>query len=215
VSLMQEQITLLTEEEALKEVQVKDPSFQAINKFNEAISYTESKEYDKALSLLKEAVALDGSLYQAYFEMGKIYYLKNSFEEAIVPLQKTISLKQDYAPAYRLLAASYEKAGRKEEADKYSDRAKELAGPSAIDKYNEAVKFLNDRDIDSAIPLLQEAVKLDPKLSDAYYELGMAFLNKGNKQSAIENFEKYLELSPGGEKASTAQAVLKELRKSL
>lgn len=213
-TLIQEKISLVTEEEALKEAQEKDPAFQAINKYNEAVKYMESKEYDKAISLLKEAVALDGSLYQAYFEMGKIYYLKNMFEEALAPLNRTISLKEDFVPAHRLLAATYDKLGKREEGERYSKIAKELAGPSAIDKYNEAVKFLNDRDIENAIPLLQEAIRLDPKLAEAYYELGMCFLNKGNKGSAIENLEKYLELNPEGEKASNAQAILKALRKS-
>src|SRR4030042_3323041 len=107
-TLIQEQITFLTEEEVSKEAQAKDPSFQAINKYNESIAYTEAKEYDKALSLLEEAVVLDGAFYQSYFEMGKIYHLKNMFKEALAPLHKCISLKADYAPAYRFLAASYE-----------------------------------------------------------------------------------------------------------
>jgi len=214
LALTKEEITLLTREEALKEAQAKDPAFQAIEKYNEAINYTGSKEYNKALSLLEEAVTLDGNLFQAYFEMGKIYYLKNMFEEALVLLHKTISLKEDYSPAYKLLAASYEKQGKKEEVEKYLKKAKELAGPSGIDKYNEAVEYLNERDMDNVIPLLEEAIKLDPSLADAYYELGMALLNKGNKEGAVKNLEKYLELAPEGEKASTAQAVLEALRKS-
>lgn len=214
LGLTREEVTLLTREEALKVAQAKDPASQAINKYNEAINYTGFKEYDKALSLLEEAIALDDSLYQAYFEIGKIYYLKNMFEEALVPLNKTISLKKNYVPAYRLLAASYEKLGKMEEVEKYSKKAKELAGPSGIDKYNEAVKFINDRDLDNAIPLLQEAIKLDPNLAEAYYELGMALLNKGNKEGAIKNLEKYLELGSEGEKTSTAKAVLGALRKS-
>jgi tetratricopeptide (TPR) repeat protein len=210
----QEEITLLTIEEALEQAKAKNPLFQAVNKYNEAIKYTGNKEYDKAIFLLKEAITLDENLSQAYFEIGKIYYLKNMFNEAVEPLKKTIALKEDNVPAYKLLAICYEKLGKKEEAEKYYIIAKNLSGPSGIDKYNEAVKFLNERDIENAIVLLQEAIKLDPLLADAFYELGMAFLNKGNKEKAKANLEKYLELNPQGEKVSIARTVLEVLKKS-
>jgi len=210
--LKKEEVMLLTIEEAIKKIEEKDPYAQAINKYNQAIVFLKKEENEKALPLLKESISLDDTLFQSHYEIGKIYYLQEKYQEAISCLEEVILLNKEYAPAYRLMAAVYEKMGKKDESEKYTRLAQEIGGASGIDKYNEAVKYLNDGNIDLAIPLFEEAIKLDPKLADAYYQLGMAYVNKGENEKAISNLEKYLELEPEGKNANTAKSILKFLK---
>jgi len=210
--LVREDIMLLTIEEVIKKMEDKDPYVQAINKYNQAVFFLKKEENEKALPLLKESISLDDTLYQSHYEIGKIYYLQEKYQEAVGCLEEVILLNKEYAPAYRLMAAVYEKMGKKDESEKYTKLAQEIAGASGIDKYNEAIKYFNEGNIDSAIPLFQEAIKLDPKLADTYYQLGMAYVNKGENEKAISNLEKYLELEPQGKNANTAQSILNFLK---
>ncbi|GAG06082.1 unnamed protein product, partial [marine sediment metagenome] len=91
--------------------------------------------------------------------------------------------------------------------------AQEVGGLSGIDKYNEAVKYINNGDVDSAIPLLEETIQLDSRLADAYYQLGLVYINKAENEKAISNLERYLELQPEGQNAETARSLLKFLKK--
>jgi lipoprotein NlpI len=61
--------------------------------------------------------------------------------------------------------------------------------------------------------LLEEAVEIDPNLADAYYQLGLSYVNKAESEKAISNLEKYLELQPEGQYAETARSLLEYLKK--
>lgn len=60
------------------------------------------------------------------------------------------------------------------------------------------------KQVDKAIPIFIENVKLHPESFNAYDSLGEAYMNAGNKELAIKNYKKSLELNPhndGGKKA--------------
>ncbi len=210
--LQDESVVLLTQEEAVTKEGAGDPHTQAINKFNQAAVLLNREEYDKALPLLRESIALDDTIYQSHMEIARIFYIQGNCQEAVDHLQKVISLNKEYSPAYRLMAGTYEKMGNKEESDKYANLARGIGGATGVDKYNEALDFYNANDIDSAIPLFEEAVKLDNKFAPPYYYLGLAYTNKGENEKAIANLEKFLELQPEGANSENARSLLKFLK---
>jgi tetratricopeptide (TPR) repeat protein len=60
-----------------------------------------------------------------------------------------------------------------------------------------------------AILMFKKNVELHPASSNVYDSLGEAFMDNGQKDLAIRNYEKSLELDPGN---SNAVAMLKKLR---
>lgn len=211
--LIKEDITLYTQEEAIMQIEAKDPHARAINKYNQAVYLLKEENYNKALALLKESISLDDTIHQAHYETGKIYYRQEKYDEAVKHADEAILLDKEYSPPYRLLAAIYEKLGKMEKSKKYTKLAQEVGGLSGIDKYNEAVKYINNGDVDSAIPLLEETIQLDSRLADAYYQLGLVYINKAKNEKAISNLERYLELQPEGQNAETARSLLEFLKK--
>jgi tetratricopeptide (TPR) repeat protein len=211
--LQREEIVLRTQADVTLEIQASDPHGQAINLYNEAATFLQKEDYEKALELLKESIALDGSIHQAHYEAGKACFMLGRYEKAAAYANETLLLKPDFAPAYRLLAAVAEKKGDPEGSTRYTKLAQETGGISGTDKFNEAIEHVNKGEMEAAIPLLEEAVQLDPKLADAFYQLGLAYLNRGQNEKAILNLEKYLELKPDGENASTARSLLEFLKK--
>ena len=54
---------------------------------------------------------------------------------------------------------------------------------------------------------------MDPNFAAAYYQLGLAFLRKGDNQGAIENFEKFLGLAPDSPQSTQVKTILETLKK--
>jgi len=63
----------------------------------------------------------------------------------------------------------------------------------ALQTYNLAEK-VTDTDSTAAVPLYQQAIRLDPKFATAYRELGVSFYNLGELSLAAENFQKAYDL---------------------
>jgi len=71
-------------------------------------------------------------------------------------------------------------------------------------------QLLRSNKTDEAIAIFMANVELYPQFWNAYDCLGEAFAKKGDKESAIQNYEHALRLNPGAE---TAKKALQELRK--
>lgn len=210
--LQDEQFTLTTKEEALVRQAADDPRSQAITAYNRAVFHLKKEKYDDALAELKKAIALDDTIHQAHYYMGLAYYENQQYKEAEAPLLKAISMKEDYAGAYRVLAAVYEKLGKKTESEKYTKLAQETGGKTAIDVYNEGIHSFNAGETDKAIAAFEEAIELDADMPDSYYRLGLCYLNKGDNDKAIAALEKYIQIKPGGQDTETATAILESLK---
>ena len=58
----------------------------------------------------------------------------------------------------------------------------------------------------------EKVIKLDPKMAEAHFRLGMANLNLGQLPDAAKAFEEYLKIAPAGENAEMAKAILKQIK---
>jgi predicted alpha/beta superfamily hydrolase len=70
--------------------------------------------------------------------------------------------------------------------------------------------LLRHHKIDDAIAVFNENVKRHPSSSDVYDSLGKAYMLKGDKESAITNYEKSIALNPNNENAKRMLSKLRE-----
>jgi len=207
-----EEITMLSNEEAVQKSIANDPHAQAINAFNKAAEFINKKDFDSAMEPLKKAISLDDGIHQAHFYLGYVYYEQGKVEESLAPLLKSIELKPDYSAAFRILAAAYEKLGKKEESAKYTKMAQEVGGKTPVDAYNDGIRAFNNGETENAIKFFTECLELDEKYADAYYRLGLCYLNKADNENAIANLKKYIEMKPDGSEVETAKAIIDSLK---
>jgi lipoprotein NlpI len=59
----------------------------------------------------------------------------------------------------------------------------------------------------------EAALALKPDMAEAHYWVGMAHLNEGKMQDAVEHFEEYLKLAPNGQYVEQAKGVLSQIKK--
>ena len=71
-------------------------------------------------------------------------------------------------------------------------------------------KLLDQEKIKDAIEIFKMNVKLYPESSNVYDSLGEAYMKNGDKEFAMENFQKSLELDPNNENAIQMLKKLKE-----
>jgi tetratricopeptide (TPR) repeat protein len=62
-------------------------------------------------------------------------------------------------------------------------------------------KYLNEEETDIAIEIFKMNVADYPESSNVYDSLGEAYMKAGNKDEAIRNYKKSLELNPKNERA--------------
>lgn len=70
---------------------------------------------DKALALLRDALASDPKLPDAQYQMGKLKQDQGDWVGSVTYLQAAVALKPDFAQAHYRLALAYARTGRKEE----------------------------------------------------------------------------------------------------
>jgi tetratricopeptide (TPR) repeat protein len=85
----------------------------------------------------------------------------------------------------------------KEQQKPDQDSLEETKGMSAIDWFNEGVKLSNDSP--EEINCYQQALKLDPTLAVAYYNLGLIYHSQKNDELAITQFRNFLRYASDSE----------------
>ena len=132
--------------------------------------------------------------------------------------KKAIEINPSSFEAYSGLANLYNAQKKFDQAAEASAQAQKLGaaapgGASASSVFNQGVIAWNASKIADAKKAFEEAVKLDPKLADAHYWLGMANLNEGKMPDAAKSFEEYLKLAPTGQYAEQAKGILTQIKK--
>ena len=122
-------------------------------------------------------------------------------------LKKSIKLKSDFYDSYYL---KYMVLGKKVgyvgfprlmkyvgEISVDLQNAKDIAPDDARTKLLEGIASANSfpqPDPQETIDMIKEALKINPEYSDAYYHIGLTELKRNNKEAAVENLNKAIEL---------------------
>jgi tetratricopeptide (TPR) repeat protein len=66
---------------------------------------------------------------------------------------------------------------------------------------------------EEALDFLEQAIKLDPKFSSAYYQAGLVSIKKGDLAKAIQFLEDFLKMEPNAPEVNQVKAMIEELKK--
>ena len=158
---------------------------------------------------------------------------KQRFAESFASFQKAVQLGQNSTDTQAKTELPRWKLGLGSAADgaaKYDDAITAFSGVeqdstsdpklTGLAAYNHGLILTKTGKVDEAAAEFDKAVKLDPALTEAYYQKGTALIAKAtaDKNGKIvappgteEAFQKYLELNPSGKNAEAATAQLEFL----
>ena len=150
-------------------------------------------------------------------KIGDAHTKKGDQVAAEASYKEAIKLDPKLADPYAALAILYNQQKKFDEARAMSTKANELLGASATGGdpaalYNQGIILWNAGKFPEAKVEFEKVIKLDPKMAEAHFRLGMANLNLGQLPDAAKAFEEYLKIAPAGENAEMAKAILKQIK---
>jgi tetratricopeptide (TPR) repeat protein len=195
----------------------------------QAKSAEDSGNFDQAVSIYKQATAVDATQPLLWARLGGAYLnaagkvpagdratASEDYTQAVEAYKKAIALKES-AALHNNLGQAYAKLGKTADAMAEYNAAAQLDPANAgLYYYNLGAILTNTGKVDDANAAFDKAIAADPNRADAYYWKGVNLLAKAtlkdNKMIAppgtAENFNKYLALAPNGSHAESAKELL-------
>lgn len=164
---------------------------------NASFLVPEAREW--SVKSLEQAISLEPSNPVLYWRLGNNYSLSEKWEEAIKNYEKAVALKKDYVGAYTALANAYEQVKQNDKAIEVYQKILSTNANNSELLFNYGRLLYNRKqtgDKQMAEKLWLEAIKIQPKYSNALYSLGLYYENSGDKALALQYFYKVKELNP-------------------
>ena len=175
-----------------------------------ANTYKQMGEPTSAIKYLRDAMKIDPTNSDIYYNIGLTQFEQNKTQEAKTNLTKAINLDTDNTKAKNLLAfvnqkivtqilnQAYSKYEKKEYVAAFEilDKGiKEYPKNSQMHYYRALIYCAMNRNA-AAIYDLQNAIEFDPSNYMAYYQLGKTYEKIKDERSALVAYEKFLSIEP-------------------
>ena len=185
------------------------PSEAAKSPYQKGVASLNSGRFEEAVQALKEATQINPNDASAYAKLGLAYSSLGQYKEAIPVFKMAASIRPEVVDAevYYELGQAYRSLGKHSDAlsafkqglyakrveltdpDKNSKRTSPTS-PTLLDlHYRLAAEYFAVKRYGDAVKEFNEATALDPKLQEAYYALGMAYIALGDRKSAEKQKE--------------------------
>lgn len=167
---------------------------QAEELVNQANALLESGNYQDAITLYNQAIELDDSNYEVFYNRGIAYYQEGEFDRAIGSCQEAVNLNKSYALAHMCLGDSYSKKGDYQSA--YSEYTETINKDSDnVEAYAKRgfIAYLQFEDYTQAISDFTKVLDINPDATTILKYRGYAYLNLEQYENAISDFTQYID----------------------
>ena len=134
----------------------------------------------------KKQIELTPNNPKPYYEIGRIYKYKKDTIKAIQHFEQAIRLLKNYKERLAIHDFIYFDLGE---------------------------AYIDAKEFEKAKPLIEEAIRLNPKHRLAYFYLGLIYDEKNDFEKARSNYKKAIEINPNAENAYNNLAILHIKRK--
>ena len=166
-----------------------------IELWKEATSYTDKKDYNKAITLFSELIILRPDVIESYRNRGYCYFLLNMYNEAIDDLNVYLSKNQNDAMIYEIRGYSFFNMANFQSA-LYDFEMQVKLDPTAYSYFNRGQSKSELNNQVGAIADYTKAINLKPDFSMAYNNRGWCKFELNNFSSALLDLNKAIELDP-------------------
>ena len=167
---------------------------------------------ETARARLRAALKIDGSIWEAWFDLGVIAWREGEDDEAIEDFGKALQGNPEHAPTLMARAEAHRRAGKKKEArNDYNAALKGMAedDPNRRDTAARLASLLRDSgDYEDAVEVLRETVRVSGTNARIYTELGQIYLAQKRLELAQLMLAKALELDAKDPAVYNALALL-------
>ncbi len=165
-----------------------------------------------AAPLLRQVIAADPNVIDAWFMLGNEYFKARRFDEAITNFRKALELKPDYDLALINMANSYRALGHDDAALAGYEQYLRVDPKNAYVHYQIGEIAMDRGDRDGAERQFREALAIDAKVAPARNALGVLAFARGDVSTAEREIKAALDLKPDVRLAHFNLALLAEAR---
>lgn len=173
------------------------------------------KKPNEAIAHVQKAISIHPDFFQAQLLLGTIYMDETQWTKAEDALRHALKVDPKAVIAMVSLGEVYRRLKKYEEAQKLLQEAIKIDNSSWEAHYTLGRVYWELKDITKAGLHIARTLELQPNLADAHLLAGNIFIRSGLPQNALIEYEEYLRLSPKGEFADQARALVDKLKKSL
>jgi tetratricopeptide (TPR) repeat protein len=165
-----------------------------------AMHYISFDMLDAAKLSLFQAIALNPTNAELYYQLGRLYYTLNRFRDSIETMRSALTMEPDYPEVYDSLGLTYEALQDGKQATENYTKAIELDRKLEIkDEWpliNYAKFLLQQQSPAASLPFLNEALQFNASSKMANYQMGRALRALRRDAEAEKYFEKTIQLEP-------------------
>ncbi len=165
--------------------------------FKKANKASARKRYDEAILILRGIVASDSADFQAWQELGTMYFIQKNFAESEESYTQALKKHANYALA--LISLGRLRIARKnfQGAIEVLNQAVNVEPTSAQANYFLGEAYLQVKLGSRAVPYLNEAIRLDPVgMADAHLRLAALYNARNLKDRAADEYVEFLKQRP-------------------
>ena len=201
------QMEAATPQEAAPQKQ-KTPGLDLVEEGNKLKT---AKDYAGAISKYEAALQANPALVEVYGDIARTYAEQGKNDEAVAAYKKFIEAKPDPEAKMELASLLLQQKNVDEAKSVLSGvDLSTITNPYVL--YNLGVGFYNGGQAPEAIKYWEKATTLDPKMTDAWLQLGFAYYASGSKDKAKEALQKVIQLEPGSDNAKSAQEFIDSMQ---
>lgn len=171
--------------------------------FNESDKSLQSKKINEAIGYLNRAISAHPTYANAYHILGTGHNLLGNYEQSIAAFDKTLSISPGYGSAMDNLLITLQEAGKHygqsgdlNKSVKYLTRAEQINGDDPETHRLLGIAYGIQNNHRQAIKYFQKVIDKLPNNASGYVNLGIAYQNLGDLESAREMLDKAVELDP-------------------
>lgn len=146
----------------------------------------DGKQYYIKASITVDPHEVNKNIARIATDQNKIKELEKVMQKANIALKEIEGLRKELATT----KSAVDKLTKQKE---YNSVLNDL---SAIEWFQKGFNAYTHKNIETAILFWQKAIDINPLLSEAYYNLGIAYNDKGNIEMATQLWEKVIEINP-------------------
>jgi tetratricopeptide (TPR) repeat protein len=185
---------------------------KTLKEFDRGRDADQKSNHDEAMQHYLKALEYSPDFYPAHNNLGTIYLSRQNFDAAEAQFEAALKANQNDGQAHFNLANVLVFTQHYGDAEREIDEGLQRRPDSAFGKFLQGLVYTHTNHPDLAEKSLQSALKIDPKMSQAYLQLVNLYLQQKRTPEAIAELEAYLKAFPDSPLSAKARETLKRLQ---